>query len=463
MTDPQQSLAAEQSSLRAAGFQPQRHSAGVTLVRRVLWPFIRPFCFHLLASIRAVDARLTARLDHRQQEFDARVGASHGDLEARLTASHGDLEAQVAALRGELAALSGRAVHAGDLHTLVVRHAAQRAELVAITNRAIWVENALEQAAARLDDVNRQVAQLNDRHGAVEHRLERLGQETAQQAAGHALLEKRHRLMLASISHGIFVVKAGELISDTAVREGTWDSHILEVATLAAAALKDRGDTGKTSLAIDAGAHFGLVSVALGRLFDRVISFEPNEFNASLLRANVSLNGLDGRVQVHRAGLFSRSTRLSLAPSDRQEIPLPFDEHGNFDPLSASNLGAYSFAEAGSGLSDATAYALDDLKLDTLSFLKIDVQGADGEVLMGALQTIERCHPWIVFEWEDALSAAFGVDFDVLKDRLVGMGYRLSVLKRHNSKQVDYLAVPGTDARHLPVMNEGADPAVVHP
>jgi FkbM family methyltransferase len=452
MTDPQQSLAAEQSSLREAGFQPQRHAAGVTLVRRFLWPFIRPFCFHLLASIRALETRLTARLDHHQQELDARAGASHGDLEA-----------QIAALRGELAALAGRAIHAGDLHTLVVRHAAQRAELVAITNRAIWVENAVEQAAARLDDMNRQVAQLGERHGSVEHRLERLGQEAAQQAAGHALLEKRHRLMLASISHGIFVVKAGELISDTAVREGKWDAHIIEVATLAARSLKDRGGTGKASLAIDAGAHFGLVSVALGQLFDRVISFEPNEFNASLLRANVSLNGLDGRVQVHRAGLFSRSTRLSLAPSDRQEIPLPFDEQGNFDPLSASNLGAYSFAEAGSGLSDATAYALDDLKLDTLSFLKIDVQGADGEVLMGALQTIERCHPWIVFEWEDALSAAFGVDFDTLKDRLVGMGYRLSVLKRHNSKQVDYLAVPGTDVRHLPTMDEGADLAVVHP
>lgn len=52
------------------------------------------------------------------------------------------------------------------------------------------------------------------------------------------------------------------------------------------------------------------------------------------------------------------------------------NELDRFDPLSASNLGAYSFIEAGSGLSDVPAFPLDDLAPDDLAFLKIDVQSA---------------------------------------------------------------------------------------
>ena len=143
------------------------------------------------------------------------------------------------------------------------------------------------------------------------------------------------------------------------------------------------------------------------KLFDRVISFEPNIFNVTLLRANVVLNGLESRVEIRREALAAHEDSLSLAPSDRQEIPLPLDDQGQFAPGATSNLGAYSFVHDGTGLSEVRAIPLDKLTLDGVAFLKIDAQGADGAVLLGAMDTIARCRPWVVFEWERMLAKTF--------------------------------------------------------
>ena len=90
------------------------------------------------------------------------------------------------------------------------------------------------------------------------------------------------------------------------------------------------------------------------------------------------------------------------------------------------------------------AVTLDSLALDDLAFMKIDAQGADGEVIVGAVETIRRCRPAIVFEWEALLSRHFSVSFGEVRSLLSSAGYRLEVLKVHNEKQTDYLASPPT-------------------
>jgi FkbM family methyltransferase len=344
-------------------------------------------------------------------------------------------------------------VRTNELQAVTLRQAGQRAELAALTNRQVWLESTIEELAgdrasaiAAIQDLAASRAGLEAR---LEARLEEAARLQAGQGARHAEWEKKHRLFLSRTHDGIFVLKEGELISDTAAQEGEWDVHILRAASAAAEVARQRVPGGRAGRAVDAGAHFGLLTVALARRFDAVTSFEPNEFNASLLRTNVALNDLGEKVEIRRAALFSRRTQLSLAPSEEQEIPLPLDAGGAFDPLSASNLGAYSFTEAGSGMSSAPAYPLDDLALDDLAFLKIDVQGADGEVLVGARDTIRRCRSWIVFEWEDTLSRAFGVTLEQMQAQLRDLDYIFRVLKRHNEKQVDYLAVPAAEAEQL--------------
>jgi FkbM family methyltransferase len=65
-----------------------------------------------------------------------------------------------------------------------------------------------------------------------------------------------------------------------------------------------------------------------------------------------------------------------------------------------------------------------------IDLLKIDVEGAEGLVIQGALETIRRNKPYIIFEHGRESSMAFGISSAQLYDLLVGeCGLRLSFLR----------------------------------
>jgi FkbM family methyltransferase len=65
-----------------------------------------------------------------------------------------------------------------------------------------------------------------------------------------------------------------------------------------------------------------------------------------------------------------------------------------------------------------------------IDLLKIDVEGAEGLVIEGALETIRRDKPYIIFEHGRASSMAFGISSSRLYDLLVGeCDLRLSSLR----------------------------------
>jgi FkbM family methyltransferase len=169
------------------------------------------------------------------------------------------------------------------------------------------------------------------------------------------------------------------------------------------------------------------------------MSFEPNAFNYRILVANMSLNRLH-HVECVNSALFSKPAHLSLGRADQQEIPLPIDPTGEFDGLAASNLGAYSFTENGSGIFSTEARTLDSYCLNDLALIKIDVQGADGEVIYGAIDTIRRCNPVIIFEWEKYLSGTFERTIESVMQLLDSLDYKVDILKTINEKQTDFIA-----------------------
>lgn len=217
------------------------------------------------------------------------------------------------------------------------------------------------------------------------------------------------------------------------VRDGAWDTHIIE--------LMDDVVRMRNGTAIDIGAHFGLISVPMARRFNQVISFEPNDFNFRLLQANIKINNLEN-VTCENFPLYSSDVELSLGGQSSQETELPLDEAGRLDFLSAPNTASYMFSATGTGLFSHLGRSLDSLKLSGVVFIKVDVQGADGEVLLGARDTIRRCAPVIVFEWEALLSSAFSVTLDDVRAMFRELNYGLHVLKRHDEKQTDYVAYP---------------------
>lgn len=159
---------------------------------------------------------------------------------------------------------------------------------------------------------------------------------------------------------------------------GTWEPEI--VAPILANV--KRGMT-----AVDIGAHIGYYTLLLSKCVGsagRVISYEPLPANFALLRQNIELNGLR-QVQAFPQAVFSQCAELELnGPND------------------AANPGTASLVcDTGGKRSAVSAVTLDSVMADLglrPDFIKIDVEGAETDVLLGAKETIARWHPKMLIE-----------------------------------------------------------------
>ena len=142
---------------------------------------------------------------------------------------------------------------------------------------------------------------------------------------------------------------------------------------------------------VDVGANIGTTTVAslIGFPFGTAVSFEPDEENHRLLRANVLLNGLEERVTVVRAAVSDRVGKSELARHAR-------------------NSGAHMLVSA-DGMAELSAdfrervivpvTTLDECVADgtidpaRTALLWLDAQGQEGHVLLGAGTLTKRGVP----------------------------------------------------------------------
>ncbi len=139
---------------------------------------------------------------------------------------------------------------------------------------------------------------------------------------------------------------------------------------------------------IDVGAHVGKYSIALGRRLRRglVVAIEPMPSNIKTLVEAIKLNGLGNVVVVSKAA-WSTNTTLNLY------IP------------EAGSVGG-SAKHTGSLKIEVEAETIDSivsrLELSRVDLIKIDVEGAEIEVIKGSINTINKYNPKIIVEvWRD--------------------------------------------------------------
>ena len=140
-------------------------------------------------------------------------------------------------------------------------------------------------------------------------------------------------------------------------------------------------------LALDIGANVGLWSKDLCTNFDQVMAFEPVAKFRDCLIKNVTASNLS--VQSIALGDTETWATMNITPDNTG--------HSHIDP-----------ASLGSG--DTQVRRLDNLELENVDYIKVDCEGYEYKVLLGAEKTIKRCCPVLVIEQKphDAYSKEYG-------------------------------------------------------
>jgi FkbM family methyltransferase len=172
---------------------------------------------------------------------------------------------------------------------------------------------------------------------------------------------------------------------------------------------------------VDAGANTGVyaLAVAATRPDARVVAFEPSPTVVEQCRTNVRLNGFGDRIDVRGVGLGSEAGEATFYRST-------YDELGSFN---AGNAGAWEASVADTvAVPVATVDGLvADGDVPAPDHLKVDVEGFEYEVLVGARETLRRHRPAVYLEVHDVPDAD-GTRADheaALANLLRDCGYRI--------------------------------------
>lgn len=173
-------------------------------------------------------------------------------------------------------------------------------------------------------------------------------------------------------------------------------------------AICDLLDARPKGTAVDVGANFGCWTLPLAAHAHSVIAIEPQRCCIELIARSVAANRL-ANVRMVNAAAGARAGRIMVPELDI--------EH-------ATNFGGITLGIPHHEQPDAPMREVQVVPLDTVlngepvSFIKIDVEGFEGQVLEGARATIVRCKPILLVETDHPLS-----DGPALISTIEALGY----------------------------------------
>lgn len=159
----------------------------------------------------------------------------------------------------------------------------------------------------------------------------------------------------------------------------------------------------KGSTILDVGANIGNHTLYFS-LFcgaNKVISFEPQKNVYDTLCENIKLNFLEEKIVAYQIGLGSYETTANLGAVDEKNIGMT--------KLDINSSGDVRIATLDS--------VVEKEPLNSISVIKLDVEGMEMEVLRGAIQTFERHQPVLYVE------AASKKEFDEVSAFLLSFNY----------------------------------------
>ncbi len=167
-----------------------------------------------------------------------------------------------------------------------------------------------------------------------------------------------------------------------------WDGDIIET--------KLQPFVSRAKIILDIGAHVGCHTIAYSKINpDAIIhAFEMQTEMFYYLEQNIKNNGINNVILYNNAvgnqtGEYETETKLR--------------DGGYYKTVEYFTEDKFNFAGLGLGIGGEKVkmIKIDDLKLDGCDFIKIDVEGFEYGVLLGAIETIKKYKPVIFYEYAD--------------------------------------------------------------
>jgi FkbM family methyltransferase len=170
---------------------------------------------------------------------------------------------------------------------------------------------------------------------------------------------------------------------------------------------------------VDVGANVGWFTMVASTILDPsdpITAFEPRRSTSEHLQMSIEENGLAAQATLHRCGLSDHEGNAFINNIIGTDNP-----GGSF--ISPDKLGGQMESQA------ISVRTLDSFRLDAVGFVKMDVEGAEPQVVAGAMDTLSRCRPVVMSEINPiGLRNVSGASVDDYLKIFIDMNYRIEII-----------------------------------
>ncbi len=170
---------------------------------------------------------------------------------------------------------------------------------------------------------------------------------------------------------------------------------------------------------VDVGAHVGYFTLIAGKYARQVYAFEPSPATYAYLRRNLELNpSVQSKITAYQKGLSDRAGQLLL-----------------HRPASQPDMASLQPTDMPDTITETVEIDTLDHALPSaqISFLKVDVEGAEFGVLNGGRDRIAASSPIILCELFESFQQRFGHTCDDIVHLLESHGYEAYQVEESDS------------------------------